>query len=239
MTTDEPSIERSLEGVITEANRAVSTVMHSRGASSSVLGARLLSDLLADNGVECATIGVRLTVMDEVATKGQSQRGKSKSSSKSKKQLGHAITIGRAAGSRDEDISTEGPFPGHVVVVAQSEDHAYLLDPTVFQARKGWGKSLKEPPATNLIMKIDRGDGELLEESSFVEIDGWRYYYVADGETADWTKFADWESGSRHTMKSEIRLKFGAGGHAALDKTPGRNDPCSCGSGRKSKRCCL
>ena len=178
-------------------------------------------------------------MMDEVATKGQSQRGKSKSSSKSKKQLGHAITIGRAAGSRDEDISTEGPFPGHVVVVAQSEDHAYLLDPTVFQARKGWGKSLKEPPATNLIMKIDRGDGELLEESSFVEIDGWRYYYVADGETADWTKFADWESGSRHTMKSEIRLKFGAGGHAALDKTPGRNDPCSCGSGRKSKRCCL
>ena len=25
---------------------------------------------------------------------------------------------------------------------------------------------------------------------------------------------------------------------AAIDKTPGRNDPCSCGSGKKFKKCC-
>ena len=62
-----------------------------------------------------------------------------------------------------------------------------------------------------------RKAGELYERSRFRRIDG-RWVYV---------------SGSRPIAARQVHQGNGSSG-----MTPGRNAPCSCGSGRKYKRCC-
>ena len=37
---------------------------------------------------------------------------------------------------------------------------------------------------------------------------------------------------------SELDALLNTGGTIKLDKTPSRNEPCSCGSGKKFKKCC-
>jgi hypothetical protein len=47
-----------------------------------------------------------------------------------------------------------------------------------------------------------------------------------------------WESLLTEEQRQEIIKKQRKSGVAVREDTPGRNDPCSCGSGKKYKKCC-
>ena len=82
---------------------------------------------------------------------------------------------------------------------------------------------------------------EELEESSNVklEIDFEKLYYNMLAAKAEWLySLPQWDSilapEKRKTITKEQRLS----GTVIKAVEPGRNDPCSCGSGKKYKKCC-
>ena len=56
---------------------------------------------------------------------------------------------------------------------------------------------------------------------------GWKQFY--NHSLPEFKKLAEKISSKRQYLKNEAQIK----------KVPGRNDPCSCGSGKKYKKCCL
>ena len=82
---------------------------------------------------------------------------------------------------------------------------------------------------------------EEIEESSSVklEIDFEKLYYNMLAAKAEWLySLPQWDSILTAEKRKEITKEQRISGTVIKPKEPGRNDPCSCGSGKKYKKCC-
>ncbi|KUO77034.1 MAG: preprotein translocase subunit SecA [Clostridia bacterium BRH_c25] len=82
---------------------------------------------------------------------------------------------------------------------------------------------------------------EEIEESSNVklEIDFEKLYYNMLAAKAEWLySLPQWESILTAEKRKEITKEQRLSGTVIKPEEPGRNDPCSCGSGKKYKKCC-
>lgn len=72
-----------------------------------------------------------------------------------------------------------------------------------------------------------------------VTIDFEKLYYNMHGAKADWLfNLEEWEDILTQEKRKELLKAYRASGVAVAQKKPGRNDPCTCGSGKKYKQCC-
>lgn len=70
-------------------------------------------------------------------------------------------------------------------------------------------------------------------------IDYEKLYYNMHAAKADWLyELPEWEPILSQEKRWEILKSFRASGVAVVEKKPGRNEPCPCGSGKKYKQCC-
>lgn len=82
---------------------------------------------------------------------------------------------------------------------------------------------------------------EELEESSSIklEIDFEKLYYNMLAAKAEWLyTLPQWDSILSTERRKEITKEQRLSGTIVKAKEPGRNDPCTCGSGKKYKKCC-
>ena len=82
---------------------------------------------------------------------------------------------------------------------------------------------------------------EEIEESSNVklEIDFEKLYYNMLAAKAEWLySLPQWDSILTAEKRKEITKEQRISGTVIKPKEPGRNDPCTCGSGKKYKKCC-
>jgi preprotein translocase subunit SecA len=82
---------------------------------------------------------------------------------------------------------------------------------------------------------------EELEESSSIklEIDFEKLYYNMLAAKAEWLyTLPQWDSILSVERRKEITKEQRLSGTVVKAKEPGRNDPCTCGSGKKYKKCC-
>jgi len=90
---------------------------------------------------------------------------------------------------------------------------------------------------TSLIKKIDL---DTLDESTIldVEIDFEKLYYNMLDAKAEWLfDLPEWESILSEDKRSNIKKEFRVANMAVSNKV-GRNELCTCGSGKKYKKCC-
>ncbi len=94
----------------------------------------------------------------------------------------------------------------------------------------GINDSLQEP------LKLE----ELEEDSSIsFKIDLEKLYYNMHAAKADWLyTLPQWDTLLTDDRRKEITKEQRLSGTVIKEKVPGRNDPCSCGSGKKYKKCC-
>ncbi|MFZ5354245.1 MAG: SEC-C metal-binding domain-containing protein [Bacillota bacterium] len=80
-----------------------------------------------------------------------------------------------------------------------------------------------------------------IEETSTVklEIDHEKLYYNMLAAKAHWLyNLPQWESILTAEKRKEITKAQRLSGTVRKEEEPGRNDPCTCGSGKKYKKCC-
>ncbi|MDF2840604.1 MAG: preprotein translocase SecA subunit [Clostridia bacterium] len=82
---------------------------------------------------------------------------------------------------------------------------------------------------------------EELEEGSEISlnIDLEKLYYNMLAAKAEWLyTLPQWDELLTEEKRKEITKQQRLSGTVVKDKEPGRNDPCTCGSGKKYKKCC-
>jgi uncharacterized protein len=81
---------------------------------------------------------------------------------------------------------------------------------------------------------------ELEEESNIsLNIDLEKLYYNMLTAKAEWLySLPQWDELLTEEKRKEITKEQRLSGTVVKDKEPGRNDPCTCGSGKKYKKCC-
>lgn len=82
---------------------------------------------------------------------------------------------------------------------------------------------------------------DTMEEDTLVklEIDPEKLYYHMVAAKAEWLyELPQWDVILSEEKRKELYKKQKASGTIRKDKKVGRNDPCSCGSGKKYKKCC-
>lgn len=84
-------------------------------------------------------------------------------------------------------------------------------------------------------------DLENLTEDSEIDavVDFEKLYYNMHEAKADWLyNLPQWEGILSKEKRKEIRKAYNRTRTVVKEPTPGRNDPCPCGSGKKYKKCC-
>lgn len=82
---------------------------------------------------------------------------------------------------------------------------------------------------------------EELDETSniSIDIDLEKLYYNMLAAKAEWLyTLPQWDNLLTEEKRKEITKVQRLSGTVIKDKEPGRNDPCTCGSGKKYKKCC-
>lgn len=82
---------------------------------------------------------------------------------------------------------------------------------------------------------------EELTEDTVVSLDydKEKLYYNMVAAKADWLyELPEWDKLLTKERRKELYKEQKASGTVVKEKTPGRNDPCPCGSGKKYKFCC-
>lgn len=81
---------------------------------------------------------------------------------------------------------------------------------------------------------------ELTEESAInVELDFEKLLWNMHDAKADWLYgMNEWSSIFDDEKRKQIRKDYNRSKIVVKEETPGRNDPCPCGSGKKYKKCC-
>jgi hypothetical protein len=116
---------------------------------------------------------------------------------------------------------------GRVVDLAD----AYKADPVLFMGfLDGVLSSLKEP------IEIE----DMTEDSTVrLVIDIEKLYFNMRAAKAEHLyTLPEWDALLSAERREEIAREQRKAGTVVKDKTPGRNDPCPCGSGKKYKKCC-
>lgn len=126
-----------------------------------------------------------------------------------------------------------------------------LSDPT--QVVEGTVKELAERYNTEILTMVGFLDGiseslkgyenpiETMEEDTLVkiEIDPEKLYYHMVEAKADWLYgLPQWDSILTEERKKELYREQKISGTIVKEEKIGRNDPCTCGSGKKYKKCC-
>lgn len=82
---------------------------------------------------------------------------------------------------------------------------------------------------------------EKIEETTNVSlnIDFEKLYFNMHAAKADWLyNMSQWETILDETTRKQIKKEYNKSRTVVNEDKIGRNDPCSCGSGKKSKKCC-
>jgi uncharacterized protein YecA (UPF0149 family) len=82
---------------------------------------------------------------------------------------------------------------------------------------------------------------EELDEASSIalDIDLEKLYYNMLAAKAEWLySLPQWDELLTEEKRKEITKEQRLAGTIVKEKEPGRNDPCTCGSGKKYKKCC-
>ncbi len=88
---------------------------------------------------------------------------------------------------------------------------------------------------------VESNELEALEESSTVKlnIDHEKLYYNMLAAKAHWLySLPEWDTILTEEKRKEITKAQRLSGTVRKEEEPGRNDPCTCGSGKKYKKCC-
>jgi uncharacterized protein YecA (UPF0149 family) len=92
----------------------------------------------------------------------------------------------------------------------------------------------------NTSLKAEVEVKSLEEESSFnLSIDVEKLFFNMHGAQADWLyDLPEWEDVLSIERRQEIEKEYKASKIVIRENKIGRNDPCTCGSGKKFKKCC-
>ncbi len=72
-----------------------------------------------------------------------------------------------------------------------------------------------------------------------LDFDPEKLYYNMVGAKASWLyELPQWDALLSEERRKELYKEQKNSGTVRVEKKPGRNDPCSCGSGKKYKHCC-
>jgi len=91
---------------------------------------------------------------------------------------------------------------------------------------------------TSLVRELDL---EKLKETTPVklEIDYEKLYFNMHKAKANWLyELPEWDGLLSEEKRAEILREYRASLQFVRERTPSRNDPCPCGSGKKYKKCC-
>ena len=204
----------------------VTLLMMERQVASCVLGSRLLLGLLVDAQIEALAIGVGLTVsdpIDQAVFAGDTE----------------TFRADNPAAAHTKEAEVPGGFPGHVVVLARADGRPHLLDPTAFQVIRFWAGQALSPPLRSVTIRLSERPVLELNGDEGAVVAGWTYLYSPE-PSLDWSRRHEWVGKDRNRLQQELRRRVTL--NASIDLVcpppPGRNEPCSCGSGDKYKRCC-
>ncbi len=120
----------------------------------------------------------------------------------------------------------DNKIEGTVSEIAKKYD---VAEPTLMGMLDGINTSIKEEL-----------DVENLESDSNVslDIDFEKLYFNMHDAKADWLyNLPEWEDILTEEKRKEITKEYRASKTIRVEKV-GRNDPCTCGSGKKYKKCC-
>ena len=107
----------------------------------------------------------------------------------------------------------------------------YEADPVIFMGfLDGINTSLREE------QKLD-GFDETTEISLDIDLEKLYYNMLVAGADYLFT-LPQWDTILTEEKRAEITKNYKRSKTVVKEKTPGRNDPCPCGSGKKYKKCC-
>ena len=107
----------------------------------------------------------------------------------------------------------------------------YEVSDTLFMGfLDGINTSLKTPLE---LEKID-ADSEIELSIDFEKL----YYNMHVSEAEHLYTLDEWDSLLSEELRMQIAKDYKRSKTVVKEQTPGRNDPCSCGSGKKFKKCC-
>jgi hypothetical protein len=156
----------------------------------------------------------------------------------------------RSTAYKEDDEQNQREFWENYFVVEKSIYEKLLAD--VSQPTEGTIKDLAEKFGTDSLTFMGFLDGindslkkplelEELEEGSSIslDIDLEKLYYNMLAAKAEWLySLPVWDELLAEEKRKEITKEQRLSGTVIKDKEPGRNDPCTCGSGKKFKKCC-
>ena len=108
----------------------------------------------------------------------------------------------------------------------------YEVDETIFMGfLDGINSSLKK----NLELKEAGTGADIALPVDFEKL----YYNMLVAEAEHLYTLPEWDTLLDSAKREEITKAYKKSKTVIKEKTPGRNDPCPCGSGKKYKNCCL
>ena len=108
---------------------------------------------------------------------------------------------------------------------------AYGMEPVIFA---GFLDGINESIEPALDMQALEAEAEI-----DVRILHEKLFYNLLSAKADWLyELPEWDGILTKEQRDEIRKRWRDDRTVRVEATPGRNDPCPCGSGKKYKKCC-
>ena len=108
----------------------------------------------------------------------------------------------------------------------------YNVDPVLFMG-------FLDGVNSSLIKEIDNLDKITEDTKVTFDIDPPKLYFNMHAAKAQHLyTLPQWDEVLSHEEREEIEKEYKKSKTIVKDKTPGRNDPCPCGSGKKYKKCC-
>jgi hypothetical protein len=152
--------------------------------------------------------------------------------------------------NEEQDEQSQKEFWENYFEIEESIYEKLLTNPS--EPTVGTIKDLAEKFGTDSLTFIGFLDGindslkeslklEELEEGSEISlnIDLEKLYYNMLAAKAEWLyTLPQWDELLSEEKRKEITKQQRLSGTVVKDKEPGRNDPCTCGSGKKYKKCC-
>lgn len=83
---------------------------------------------------------------------------------------------------------------------------------------------------------------EELEEDTPIRLEADKeklYYNMLDAKAKWLYKLPQWDAHLDKKERLDIRSRYSEKNTLTVEKEPGRNEPCPCGSGKKYKKCCM
>ena len=148
---------------------------------------------------------------------------------------------------------TDETFPGFWEGYSNAEKHAYsLLLQTKDQKMSGTFKELSEKFDVEPVLFMGFLDGinsslkkeidiKNVEDDTQIDLDvdlEKLFFNMHKAEADHLYTLPEWDNLLSEERRDQIHREYKKSKTIVKGKTPGRNDPCPCGSGKKYKKCC-